>query len=99
MIKLLLTITLGLNTLFTPYNEEVQKNLGVAQNSHYVQFLNGEGYYIEEEGLINKNEVVYITDNGNIYILDSIQEWLKNHSFLFHLQKIQYKKIQNNVDF
>ena len=74
MIKLLLTITLGLNTLFTPYNEEVQKNLGVAQNSHYVQFLNGEGYYIEEEGLINKNEVVYITDNGNIYILDSIQE-------------------------
>lgn len=74
MIKLLLALTMGTQTFFSPYTTDVQKNLGVAQNSHYVQFLNGEGYYIEEEGLINKNEVVYVTDNGNIYILDSIQE-------------------------
>ena len=52
----------------------IERNIGIAKNNHFVQFLNGEGYYIEEDNLIKENDVVYITDDGNIYIVDHIKE-------------------------
>lgn len=68
MLKLLALI-IGLQVLSNPINQDLERNLGVANNSHYVEFLNGEGYYIEEDGVVNRGDVVYVTDDGEIQII------------------------------
>lgn len=73
MIRVLL-LSIGLFFGATANSSEVlQNNIGIAQNSHYIAFIEG-GYYIEEEGLINENDVVYVSDEGDIYIIDNIED-------------------------
>lgn len=59
--------------------EDIESNVGIAQNEHYVEFIDGQGYYIEESGVVNKQDVVYITEDGQIYIIDYIKENVQNN--------------------
>ena len=45
-------------------------NIGVATNEHYIRFNNGTGYYIEEDNLVKKDDIVYVSQMGNIYVID-----------------------------
>ena len=45
-------------------------NIGVATNEHYIHFNNGTGYYIEEDNLIKEGDMVYVSQIGNIYVID-----------------------------
>ena len=45
-------------------------NIGVATNEHYIRFNNGTGYYIEEDSLVKKDDIVYVSQMGDIYVID-----------------------------
>lgn len=73
MLKVLLLVMLLFQGQANVITEDIQKNVGIARNEHYIDFMNGEGYYIEESGLVATDDVVYITEEGDIYVIDHIE--------------------------
>ena len=73
MLRVLLLVMLLFQGQSNVITEDIQKNVGIARNEHYIDFMNGEGYYIEEDGLVATDDVVYITEEGDIYVIDHIK--------------------------
>ena len=73
MLRVLLLALLLIQGQANVITEDIQRNVGIAQSEHYVAFLNGEGYYIEENELVTTDDIVYITEEGDIYVIDHIE--------------------------
>lgn len=55
--------------------DSLKHNVGEAINEHYVAFYDEEtGYYIEQEGLIIKGDIVYINEAGDIFVINNKEE-------------------------
>lgn len=63
------TLLLTLAILSSNTTLPTDRFIGIAENSHYIINTNNEGYYIEEELGIHKDDTVLIL-NDEVYVID-----------------------------
>ena len=52
--------------------ELLNPSIGIAENEHYVNFVDGTGYYIENELDLIKGDIC-LTINGELFVIDNIE--------------------------